>query len=101
MGAKGQSSHRDPPFLPWGRKEESREAIIGSKKPGSPCQYLHWAKGPVQGRTPPQPWEEPSLAMDVIEDKWSNLLLVVTLRVIPRNRESTKTEKNNGKNENI
>ena len=29
MGAKGQSSHRDPPFLPWGRKEESRGAIVG------------------------------------------------------------------------
>ena len=29
MGAKGQLSHRDPPFLPWGRKEESRGAIVG------------------------------------------------------------------------
>ena len=101
MGAKGQSSYRDPPFLPWGRKEESQGAIERSKRPGSPCQYLHWAKGPVQGRTSPRPWEEPSLAMDVAEDKGSSLLLVVTLRVIPQNRESTKTEKDNGKNGNI
>ena len=28
MGAKGLSSHRDPPFLPWGRKEESRGVIV-------------------------------------------------------------------------
>ena len=29
MGAKGLLSHRDPPFLPWGRKEESQGAIVG------------------------------------------------------------------------
>ena len=45
--------------------------------------------------------EEPSSAMDVAEDKGSSLLLVVTLRVIPWNRISTKTEKDNGKNGNI
>ena len=59
MGAKGQSSHRDPPFLPWGRKEESRGAIVGGNRLGSPYQYTRWAKGPVQGRIPPRPWEEP------------------------------------------
>ena len=74
---------------------------MGGKRPGSPCQYLHWAKGPVQGRTPPRPWEEPSLAMDVAEDKRSSLLLGVTLRVIPWNKVSTKTEKDNRKNGNI
>ena len=57
--------------------------IMGGKSPGSPCQYLHWAKGPVQGRTPPQPWEEPSSAMDVVENKGSSLLLGMTLRIIP------------------
>ena len=41
MGVKGRLLHRDPPFLPWGRKEESREAIVGSKRLGSPCQHLH------------------------------------------------------------
>ena len=71
------------------------------KRPGSPYQYLHWAKGPVQGRTSSRPWEEPSSVMDVAEDKGSNLLLVVTLEVIPRNRVSTKTEKDNEKNGNI
>ena len=29
MGTKELSSHRDPPFLPWRRKEESRGAIVG------------------------------------------------------------------------
>ena len=73
----------------------------GGKRPGSPYQYLHWAKGSFQGRAPLRPWEEPSSAMDVAEDKGSSLLLVVTLQVIPRNRVSTKTEKDNGKNGNI
>ena len=31
MGAKGQLSHRDPLFLPWSRKKESRGAIVGVK----------------------------------------------------------------------
>ena len=39
--------------------------------------------------------------MDVIEDKGSNLLLVVTLQVIPRNRKSTKIEKDNRENGNV
>ena len=52
MGAKGQSSHRDPPFLPWGRKEESRGAIVRGKRPGSQCQYLHWAQGPSPRKNP-------------------------------------------------
>ena len=84
-----------------GKKEESRGAIVEGKRPRSPCQYLHWAKGLVQRRTPPRPWEELSLAIDVAEDKGSSLLLGVTLRIIPWNRVSTKTEKDNGKNVNI
>ena len=52
MGAKGQSSHRDPPFSPWGRKEESRRAIVGGKRLRSPCQYLHWAQGPSSNKNP-------------------------------------------------
>ena len=101
MGTKGQSSHRDPPFLPWGRKEESRRTIVGGKRSGNPCQCLRRAKGSFQGKTPPRPWEEPFLAMDVAKDKGSNLLLVIILRVIPRNRKSTKTEKDNRENRNI
>ena len=31
MGVKGLLSHRDPSFLPWRRKEESRGAIVGVK----------------------------------------------------------------------
>ena len=37
----------------------------------------------------------------VAEDKRNGLLLRVTLRVIPWNRISTKTEKDNGRNGNI
>ena len=36
------------------------------------------------------------LGMDVTEDKGGNLLLVVTLQIIPRYRKSTKAEKDNG-----
>ena len=93
MGAKGKSSHRDPPFLPWGRKEESRGAIVGSKRPGSLCQYLHWAKGPVQGRTPPRP--------GMAEDKGNSLSLREAFRVTPWNRKSTKTKKDNRENKNV
>ena len=49
----------------------------------------------------PSPRKNPSSAMDVAEDKGSSLLLGVTLRVIPWNRVSTKTEKDNEKNGNI
>ena len=40
-------------------------------------------------------------SMDVVEDKGSNLLLVVTLQMIPWNRKSIKAEKDNGENENV
>ena len=41
------------------------------------------------------------MVMDVAEDKGSSLLLRVTLRVIPKNRVSTKIENDNGRNGNI
>ena len=41
------------------------------------------------------------LSMDVAEDKGGNLPLVVTLQIIPRNRKSTKAEKDNGENGNV
>ena len=75
--------------------------IVGGIRPGSPCQCLRWAKSLVQEKTPPRPWEGPFSAIDVAEDKGSNLLLVVTLRVIPRNRKSTKTEKDNREKGNV
>ena len=74
---------------------------MGGKRLGSPCQYLRRAKGSIQGKTPPRPWEELFSAMDVAEDKGSNLLLVMTLRAIPRNRKNTKTEKDNRENRNV
>ena len=47
---------------------------MGGKRPESPCQCLHWAKGSVQGKTSPRPREEPSSAwtkekMEVSEGK--------------------------------
>ena len=41
------------------------------------------------------------LGMDVVEDKGGNLLLAMTLQMIPRNRTSTKAEKDNGEKENV
>ena len=38
------------------------------------------------------------LGMDIVEDKRVNLLLVVTLQIVPQSRESTKAEKDNGEN---
>ena len=38
------------------------------------------------------------LGMGVVEDKGGHLPLVVTLQIVPRNRKSTKTEKDNGEN---
>ena len=59
---------------------------VGGNRPGGPYQYIRWAKGPVQGRTPPRP--------GMAKDKWNGLL-------IPWNMISTKIEIDNGRNENI
>ena len=57
---------------------------------------------------PPSPRKNPSsamgrtlLGMDVAEDKGGNLLLVVTLQIIPWNRKSIKAEKDNRENGNV
>ena len=41
------------------------------------------------------------LGMDVTEDKGGNLLLVVTLQIILRNRKNIKVEKDSGENGNV
>ena len=41
------------------------------------------------------------LGMDIAEDKEGNLLLVVTLHIVPRSRKSTKAEKDNGEKGNV
>ena len=41
------------------------------------------------------------LGMDVAEDKGDNLPLVVTLQIVPRNKKSTKTERDSGENGNV
>ena len=74
---------------------------MGGTRLRSACQYLRWAKAPVQGKTPHRPGEGPFSVIDVAENKGSNLLLVVTLRVISRNKKSTKTEKDNKKKGNV
>ena len=72
--------------------------FVGGKRPIGPCQCLHWARGPTQGKIPPRPWGESSSAMDIAEDKRSNLPLVVTLHIVLQSRKSTKAEKDNGEN---
>ena len=54
--------HQNPPLRPRSRTVGFWGAIVGGKRPGGPCQCLHRAKGPVQGKTPPRPWEKPSSA---------------------------------------
>ena len=41
------------------------------------------------------------LGMDAAEDKGDNLPLVITLQIVPRNRKSTKTERDSGENGNV
>ena len=50
-------------------------------------------QGPNPRKNPPRPWKGPFSAVDVAEDRGSNLLLIVTLWVIPRNRKSTKQKR--------
>ena len=38
------------------------------------------------------------LGMDIVEDKRVNLPLIVTLQIVPQNRENTKAEKDNEEN---
>ena len=58
-------------------------------------------QGPSPRKNPFSAMGRTLLGMDVAEDKGSNLLLVVTLQVIPRNKKSTKTEKDSRENGNI
>jgi len=42
-----------------GEEKKNIEGLLWGKLTREPIPiYIHWAKGPVQGRTPPQPWEE-------------------------------------------
>ena len=76
-----------------GKKIRIPRGYYGGNKSRSPYQYIRWAKGQIQGRTPPRP--------DVAEDKMNDRLLRLTFWVIPWNSISTKMEKDNEKNENI
>ena len=58
-------------------------------------------QGPSPRKNPSSAMGRTLLSMDVAEDKGGNLPLVVTLQIIPRNRKSTKAEKNNGENGNV
>ena len=58
-------------------------------------------QGPSPKKNPSSAMGRTLLGMDVAEDKGSNLLLVVTLQIIPRNRKSTKAEKDNEENGNV
>ena len=58
-------------------------------------------QGPSPRKNPSSAMGGTLLGMDVAEDKGGNLLLVMTLQIIPRNKTSTKVEKNNGENGNV
>ena len=58
-------------------------------------------QGPSPRKNLSSAMERTLLGMDVAEDKGGNQPLVVTLQVIPRNRTSTKAEKDNGENGNV
>ena len=60
-----------------------------------------WGQGPSPRKNPSSAMGRTLLDMDVAEDKGGNLLLVVTLQIIPRNRKSIKAEKDNGENGNV
>ena len=48
MCAKGQLSHRDPPFPPWSRKKESRWAIVRVK--GQVAQIYVYVRPKAQSK---------------------------------------------------
>ena len=75
--------------------EKTREPIpmCGGERPRSPYLCICWAKGPVRGRTPPQPGKA--------EDKGNGLPLRMTLRTIPWKRISIKKEQDKGRHKNI
>ena len=58
-------------------------------------------QGPSSRKNPSLAMGRILLGMNVAEDKGGNLPLVVTLQVIPRNRKSTKVEKDNEENGNV
>ena len=88
------SSHgeekKNPERLLWGVKGQEAHANIYIGPNAQSKEKLLLG----HGKNPPS-------AMDVAEDKGSGLLLRVTLRVIPWNRVSTKTKKDNRRNGNI
>ena len=65
---------------------------MGGKRLIGPFQYLYWARGLVHGKTPPQPWKN-SPRMDIAEGKRGNRLPVARFQIVPRDRESTRVEK--------
>ena len=73
----------------WGEQTEEPILVYTLGQGSSPRKNPSSA----MGKTPSQ--------LGVAEDKRNGLLLRLTFRVIPWNRISTKTEKDNGKNGNI
>ena len=52
-------------------------------------------QGPSPKKNPSSAMGRILLGMDVAEDKGGNLLLVMTLHIVPQSRKSTKAEKDN------
>ena len=75
------------------KKRRIQRGYCGDDKPGSLYQYICWAKGPVRGRTPPQPGKA--------KDKRNGQPSRMTLQTIPWNRISIKKENDKEMHENI
>ena len=69
---------------------------MGGKRLGGPCECLHLGQGPSPRKDPSSAIRKILLGMEIAEDKGGNLLLVMTLHIVPRSRKSTKAEKDNG-----
>ena len=74
---------------------------MGGTRSRRPCQCLRWAKGPVQGKTPPRPWEEPFSTIDVVNDKREQPATSNDTSGHFTNRKSTKTENDNKEKGNV
>ena len=78
--------------------------FVGGKRPIGPCQCLHWARGPTQGKIPPRPWGESSSAwiQPRIKDatchqQWHSISFHRAGKILKQKRTAEKTEVSKGK----
>ena len=81
-GVKNQEVHVNVYVRPRAQPKQNPSSAMGRKNPSSAMWRI-------------------LLGMDAAEDKGDNLPLVITLQIVPRNRKSTKTERDSGENGNV